>query len=108
MDITGEIKLFLDKDYALLKFSETKDSFSIETVMVPYKYRGMGIGTTLIQRMIVWADNMQKDVFTSARPIGICNEEKVQRLVRFYEQFDFYAYKRGITAVYMKRTFQSH
>lgn len=107
MDITGEIKLFLDKDYAQLKFSETKGSFSIETVMVPFKYRGMGIGTALIQRIVVWADSMQKDVFTSARPIGICNEEKVQRLVRFYEQFDFHAYKRGITAVYMKRTFQS-
>lgn len=108
MNITGEIKLFFDKDYAQLKFSETNGSLSIDTVMVPFKHRGLGIGTALIQRMLVWADSMQKDVFTSARPIGTHSDEKVQRLVRFYEQFDFHAYKRGVTAVYMKRTFQSH
>ena len=107
MDLSGEIKIFFDKDYALLKFTETNISFTIDSVMVPYKHRGVGIGSTLIQRMIVWADSVQKDVFTSARPIGICNEEKVQRLVRFYEQFDFYTYDRGVTAVYMKRTFKN-
>ena len=107
MDINGEIKLFFDKDYAQLKFSETKGSLCIETVMVPFKHRGLGIGTALIQRLLVWADNTKKDVFTSARPIGTYNEEKVERLVRFYEQFDFCTYKRGVTAVYMKRTFQT-
>ena len=108
MNLNGEIKIFLGEDFAQIKFSETKGSVSIDTVMVPFKYRGKGIGTALIQRVILWADEMQKDVFTSARPIGQCNEEKVQRLVRFYKQFDFYAYKRGVTAVYMKRTFQNH
>lgn len=106
MDLNGEIKIFFGKDYAQLKFTETNISFSIDSVMVPYKQRGNGVGTELIKRMIMWADSVQKDVFTSARPIGQYDEEKVQRLVRFYEQFDFYAYKRGVTAVYMKRTSQ--
>ena len=107
MDLNGEIKIFFDKDYAQLKFTETNISFSIDSVMVPYKHRGKGIGSKLIKRMIMWADSAQKDVFTSARAIGICNEEKVQRLVRFYEQFGFCAYKHGVTAVYMKRTSQN-
>lgn len=107
MNLNGEIKLFLGKDFAQIKFTETKSSFTIDTVMVPYEHRGMGIGTALVKRVIVWADEMQKDIFTSARPIGPSSEEKVQRLVRFYEQFDFLAYEQGVTAVYMKREFQN-
>jgi GNAT superfamily N-acetyltransferase len=107
MNLSGEIKLFFGKDFAQIKFTETKGSFSIDTVMVPYEHRGMGIGTALVKRVIVWADELQKDVTTSARPIGVSTEEKVQRLVRFYEQFGFFAYDRGVTAVYMKRKFQN-
>ncbi len=104
MNLSGEIKYFLGKDYAQLKFSETKGSISIDSVIVPFTHRGRGVGTILIQRILTLADGIRKEVYISARPIGVCDEERLQRLVRFYEQFDFCKYDRGVTVVYMKRS----
>ena len=104
MNVSGEIKYFLGSDYAHLKFSETKNSISIDSVIVPFSHRSRGIGTALIQRVLLLADGLRKDVFISARPIGVCDEERLQRLVGFYEQFDFCKYDRGVTVVYMKRS----
>ncbi len=104
MNLTGEIKFFLGKnDYAHLKFSETKTSLSIDIVMVPFKHRGTGVGTSLLQRIIVMADGMEKDIYTSARPIGAFSDERLEQLVQFYQQFDFHVYDRGLTVAYMKR-----
>jgi GNAT superfamily N-acetyltransferase len=106
MNLVGEIKWYLGNDYAQLKFSETKGSFSIDIVTVPQSYRGLGIGSAMIQRIILLADSVGKDVHTSARPIGSTSEEKLQRLVEFYQQFDFCVYDRGLTVAHMKRTTQ--
>lgn len=107
MNLTGEIKYYLGKkDYAQLKFSETKSSLSIDIMMVPAKHRGTGVGTALLQRIIVIADGMQKEIYTSARPIGAFSDERLERLIRFYQQFDFQVYDRGLTVAYMKRITQ--
>ncbi len=101
---TGEIKYSLGKkEVARLRYSESEDGFSLESIIVPFNHRGCGIGTSLIRRLLVLADGMKKEVLTSARPIGSVDSEKVERLVRFYEKFDFQVYERGVSAVYMKR-----
>jgi GNAT superfamily N-acetyltransferase len=103
MNIVGEIRYNLGEDYARLKFSETRDSFSIDTVMVPAAHRGKGIGTFLINHVLTLADRMQKEVYLTARPMGNANEENINRLVRYYRKFDFFEYDRGVTASYMRR-----
>jgi len=103
MNIVGEIKHYLGDDYAILKFSESRTSFSIDIVSVPAAYRNRGIGTLLIRHVLSLADAMQKDVMVSARPIGTSNEETLQRLVRYYERFGFREFDRGLTVVYMRR-----
>jgi len=103
MNIVGEIRYHLGDDYALLKFSESKGAFSIDTVMVPASYRNMGIGTILVTHIILLADSFHKEVCLSVRPIGTFNEGKLQRLVAYYGRFDFEVLDRGQTIVYMIR-----
>ncbi len=103
MNITGTIKYFLGDDYARMDFSESHDSFSIDIIMVPASVRGTGIGTILLNHVISLADNMKKDIFVSARPIGATNDEKLKRIVNFYEKYDFEIYDTGLTVAYMKR-----
>ncbi len=104
MNITGEIRWFLGEgDYAQLKFSESKTSFSLDIVMVPTHHRNKGVGTMLIDRLLLLADGMQKEIFVSARPLGNNSEEMLKRLVRYYEDFGFETYDRELTSVFMVR-----
>jgi GNAT superfamily N-acetyltransferase len=104
MNISGEIRYFLgDGDYAHMKFSESKTAFSIDIVMVPSAYRNNGIGSVLIERVIVLADTMGKDIYISARPIGNLTDEKLNRLVDYYRRFGFDIVDKGLTVVYMVR-----
>ncbi len=104
MNITGEIKFFLGNgDYAHLKFSESKTSFSIDIVSVPAAYRSKGIGALLISRVLQLADTMDKDIYLSARPIGAYTAERLSRLVSYYERFGFGVVDEGFTMVAMKR-----
>jgi len=104
MNITGEIKWYLGEgDYANLKFSESKTSLSIDIVMVPAAHRKQGIGTTLINRILIIADLMGKDCYVSARPLGNYSDEKLEGLIRYYEHFGFQITDRGLTTAYMVR-----
>jgi len=104
VNITGEIKYFLGKgEYAHLKFSESATSFSIDLVMVPSVHRNKGIGALLINRILLLADCMDKDIYVSARPIGNTSEERLYRLVKYYNRFGFEAIDQGLTAVFMVR-----
>lgn len=103
MNVVGEIKWYLDDDYAHLRFSEGIGSFSIDTVMVPAAHRRKGIGTKLIQHVLVLADQFRKQVRVSARPIGDTSEERLQRLIAYYQRFGFYVEDRGHSIAYMVR-----
>ncbi|MBU0482501.1 MAG: GNAT family N-acetyltransferase [Proteobacteria bacterium] len=103
MNIVGEIKWYLNEDYARLQFSESSSAFSIDTVMVPANHRGEGIGKALINHVLIMADRMGKMVRVSARPIGECSEERLQRLVSYYEKFGFRIEDRGHSIAYMVR-----
>lgn len=104
VNIAGEIKYFLGEgDYAHLKFSESKTSFSIDIVMVPSVHRNKGIGALLINRILLLADGMDKDIHVSARPIGNASAERLNRLVNYYKRFGFEAVDQGCTTVYMVR-----
>ena len=103
MNIVGEIRFYLGKDYAHLKFSETRDAFSIDTVLVPADHRGLGTGSLLVRHVLDMADAMGKEVLVSARPIGPVSPERLERLVRYYERFGFAVYDTGLTTAYMRR-----
>lgn len=104
MNVTGELQWHLgDDDRASLKFSESHLAYSIDTVLVPAKFRGQGIGTQLIRKILLMADVEGKEVYLSARPIGSNDEEKLMRLVHYYERFGFQSIDRGLSVVYMKR-----
>lgn len=106
MNIVGEIKWYLDKNYAQLKFSESKTGFSIDTVMVPPAHRGKGIGTNLIQHILNMADAAGKTVRINAYPIGNATDEKLRQLITYYMRFGFYIEDRGFANVYMVRNQQ--
>ncbi len=103
MNIVGELRYYLGDDYATLKFSESLESFSIDIVSVPAAHRGTGVGRTLISHVLNLADLRRKNVHLSARPIGSYDEDKLARLVRYYQRFGFEQVDRGVTVVYMVR-----
>jgi GNAT superfamily N-acetyltransferase len=103
MNVVGEIKWYLDGDYAHMRFSEGAGAFHIDTVMVPAAHRGKGIGTRLINHILILADQLGKQVRLSARPIGNTSEERLQRLIVYYERFGFYVEDRGHSIAYMVR-----
>ncbi len=108
MNITTEMRWHLgDSDSALLEFSESRHSFSIDKVLVPSRFRGQGIGSQLINRVLILADAQDKEVYLSARPIGQTDEVRLQALVDYYRRFDFVPTDRGLTVVYMKRARRS-
>ncbi len=104
MNITGEIQSHLGEgDYAKLRFSESKEAFSIDTVFVPSMARSAGVGSILVQRILYMADCCGKKIFLTARPIGRTDYETVARLVRFYEQFGFKVFDEGHQSAQMVR-----
>lgn len=104
MNVTGEMVWHLgDDNHATLKYSESHLAYSIDTVLVSAKFRGQGIGAQLIKKILILADAEDKEVYLSARPIGSNNEEKLMRLVHYYERFGFHSIDRGLSVVYMKR-----
>ncbi len=108
MNINGELKWYLgEKDYAYLKYSETKTSFSLDIVSVPVKHRNQGIGSALIGHLLLLADSMQKEVYLSARPLGTFSEEKLDGLIAYYGKFGFEVFDRGLTVAYMRRKFRT-
>ncbi|MBU0486022.1 MAG: GNAT family N-acetyltransferase [Proteobacteria bacterium] len=103
MNVVGEITHYLGDDYAFIKFSESLHAFSIDMIMVPADYRKQGIGTMLIKHILILADQFDKEINVSARPIGPCTDEKIEALVTYYEKFGFQVIDRGLTVAYMKR-----
>lgn len=104
MNVTGEMVWHLGGDnQAKLTYSESHLAYSIDTVLVSAKFRGQGIGTQLIKKLLTLADAEDKEVYLSARPIGSNDEEKLMRLVHYYERFGFHSIDRGLSVVYMKR-----
>jgi ribosomal protein S18 acetylase RimI-like enzyme len=104
MNVTGEIVWHLgDENHAKLKFSESRHSYSIDTVLVPPAYRGQGIGTQLINKIIFLADREGKEIYLSARPIGSSDEQKLMQLVHYYERFGFQVIDKGLSVIYMRR-----
>lgn len=104
MNIVGELRWYLgEKDYAYLKYSETKTSLSIDIVNVPLTHRRQGIGGVLIDHVLLMADCMQKDVYISARPLGSLSEGRLEQLIAYYGRFGFEVFDRGLTVAYMRR-----
>jgi len=104
MNVTGEMVWHLGGDnQEKLTYSESHLAYSIDTVLVSAKFRGQGIGTQLIKKLLTLADAEDKEVYLSARPIGSNDEEKLMRLVHYYERFGFHSIDRGLSVVYMKR-----
>ncbi len=103
MNITGVIRWNLGSSAAELRFSESDQAFSIDTVFVPAAHRGRGVGRGLVRHVLVLADCLKKDVYVSARPIGRITPQNLEKLVLFYQGFGFQAYDRGQTVVYMRR-----
>lgn len=108
MNIVGELKWYLGNEYAHIKFSESMESFFIDTVMVPASHRGLGIGTSLINNVLTLADAKRKVVRVSARPIGNFSEERLQKLTSYYMKFGFSIEDRGHSIAYMVRDCKDH
>lgn len=90
MNLTGELRYHLEgRDYARVTFSEGINSFSIDIVFVPSRFRQQGIGKALVKRVLAIADAAGKEVFVTVRPLGQSGEEIISRLIRFYQQFGF-------------------
>ena len=101
--IVGEMRCRLDAGDALLRFSETLTTISVDVVLVPAASRGRGIGTALLKRVLLLADATSRPVQVAARPIGATGEAPLQRLVAFYRRFGFEESGRGVSVVYMLR-----
>ena len=103
MNIVGEVRQFLGGDHAVLKYSESRSSLSIDVVLVPARHRGQGVGGGLIARVLMLADITDRQVFVDARPIGSSGDIALERLVTYYGQFGFQPFDRGLTVVHMCR-----
>lgn len=90
MNLTGELHYHLEGKYsASVKFSEGIESFSIDIVFVPSRFRKQGIGKALVNRVLAIADAAGKEVFITVRPLGQSSEDIISSLIRFYQQFGF-------------------
>ncbi len=104
INITAELKCHLGEGQtAVLRFSEGKDAFILDLVLVPGEFRARGLGTALVERLLFMADATGKPVHTTARPIGRSTPDTLDRLVRYYERLGFQEVKRGISSVLMSR-----
>lgn len=104
VNLEGEFILHLgEKKDARLRFSESRDVFLLDLVMVPTGLRQQGHGAALIARLLAMADTLSKPVLLTARPIGQSSPEALARLVRYYEDFGFREEQRALTSVLMRR-----
>jgi GNAT superfamily N-acetyltransferase len=87
----------------VLEFSEGAEGFELGVMLVPGEHRGTGLGSLLLERLLVLADSLGKPVHTQARPIGSSTPETLARLVRYYERWGFEPRQRGVTSVMMTR-----
>jgi len=103
-NLSGGLSISLGESHsAVLRFSEGRDAFVLDFVLVPSQFRGQGIGRMLIERLLRLADALQKAVQLTARPIGRSTPESVERLVRYYETFGFVVTQRGVSSAAMYR-----
>lgn len=104
LNLTAELRCHLGGEQsAVLRFSEGKDAFVLDLVVVPSELRGQGLGTALIRRLLALAQWAGKPVYTTARPIGRNTPETLERLVCYYERLGFRRTKEGLTSVMMCR-----
>ena len=104
INLTAEVSLHLEEgESAVLRYSESREALSLDLVMVPGRFRGGGLGSFLVRRLLGLADLLGKPVLTTARPIGGNSPEALERLVRYYARFGFQSAQRGLTAVHMRR-----
>jgi len=104
INLTAELRLHLgDGKSAILRYSESGEAFSLDLMMVPSGFRGQGLGTLLVYRLLRMADASGKPVLLTARPLGGNSPEALERLVRYYGRFGFQAVQRGLTTVGMRR-----
>lgn len=104
MKLTADIRFHLEGGrYATLRFKEEDDRFVLDLVLVPSQNRGAGIGRLLIGRLLDLADLLQKDVVTTARPVGLSAPGTLERLVKYYEGFGFETIERRVSSVTLVR-----
>jgi len=104
MNLTGELHWHLEgKDYARVKFSEGVNSFSIDIVFVPSRFRQLGVGRELVKRVLAIADAAGKEAFVTVRPLGQSGEDVISSLIRFYERFGFHLTDRDPGLAHMHR-----
>jgi len=105
INLTAELRLNLEEGKtAVLRYSESGEAFSLDIMMVPGRFRGHGIGSLLVRRLLFMADALHKPVLTVARPLGGGNSpDALERLVRYYLRFGFQPVHRGLTTVHMRR-----
>ncbi|MCK5689568.1 hypothetical protein KAI87_09885 [Myxococcota bacterium] len=106
MNITGEIRYELEpglQGSAQIKFTENEKEFYVVTVFVPSKFRSGGFGTVLMDRVMLLADILKKDVRLVARPIGVGTSEAVERLINYYLNLDFEIISRESSKAEMVR-----
>ncbi len=105
INLTAELRLNLEEGKtAILRYSESGEAFSLDIMMVPGHFRGHGIGTLLVRRLLFMADALGKPVLTVARPLGGGNSpDALERLVRYYLRFGFQPVHQGLTTVHMRR-----
>jgi ribosomal protein S18 acetylase RimI-like enzyme len=103
--LTGELSWSMGESQAKLKFTETDDGITLETIVVPAECRGKGCGGSLLRYLIEYSGLRKKDIQLSARPIGGgTSPERLERLVRFYEKYGFVEVERGVTVCKMVRS----
>lgn len=95
------------RQIAQLRFVERDDVFDLELVLVVSSERGRGLGTQLVERLLVLADAADKAILTTARPIGSLSTQSIERLTRYYERLGFTVVERGVSSVGMRRESRS-
>ena len=105
INLTAELRLCLaEGKTAVLRYSESGEAFSLDIMMVPARFRGGGLGSLLLRRLLHIADALGKPVLTVARPLGGGNSPgALDRLVGYYLRFGFEPVQRGLTTVHMRR-----
>jgi GNAT superfamily N-acetyltransferase len=66
-----------------------QNEYLITRLFVPEKQRGKGIGTDILGEIVNDADKECSTLLIEPRPYGEITEKKFDRLVKFYEKFDF-------------------